>query len=495
MRVLRLLLSLLAAVVVLAPAVAQASTLPAGHRFLGVIKSTAARGPLLRTGEDISVENVTYHGGQVVHANTAYAIFWAPPGYSFPATYQQQIANYLTNVQAASGRADNVYAVATQYTDQAGSAAGGSTFGGAFTDTDPLPASGCADTVTPRACLTDDQLIAELNAFTAAHNLPLGDQSLYLLFTPQGIGSCYDYTSSQCAYSYYCAYHSAYLNQSVDVLYANLPYSTGLCQSEQQPGGTSADSTIDSLSHEHIEALTDPFGDGWTDSAGNEVADKCDTSYGQILGATTFGQYDQVLNGADYYLQQEWSNASGSCASSYSTAPSVPSASVKLATAFPVIGRPVSFDGSASSDQGSTLDFYTWDFGDGTAPVNAKLAQHVYAQPGSYTVVLTVTDAAGRSASYRQRIVVRKPSPRAAAVIAPRKPRSGQWIKFNAGRSSDNGSPLISYTWRFGDGHTGSGRTVRHRFARPGVYNVRLTVTDAVGADARKTLRVAVARP
>ena len=56
-----------------------------------------------------------------------------------------------------------------------------------------------------------------------------------------------------------------------------------------------------------------------------------------------------------------------------------------------VVGLPISFNGSASSDpDGNTLT-YTWDFGDGmtgTGPMSA----HSYAAGGSYAVTLTVTD-------------------------------------------------------------------------------------------------------
>ena len=52
---------------------------------------------------------------------------------------------------------------------------------------------------------------------------------------------------------------------------------------------------------------------------------------------------------------------------------------------------PVSFDGSGSSDPDGPISGYSWDFGDGTSAVGAKVTHH-YAKPGTYTATLTVRD-------------------------------------------------------------------------------------------------------
>jgi serine protease len=53
---------------------------------------------------------------------------------------------------------------------------------------------------------------------------------------------------------------------------------------------------------------------------------------------------------------------------------------------------------------------------------------------------------------------------------------------FNASASSDADGTTLAYAWTFGDGLSGSGKTVSHTFTATGTYVVNLTVTDELGA-------------
>lgn len=75
-------------------------------------------------------------------------------------------------------------------------------------------------------------------------------------------------------------------------------------------------------------------------------------------------------------------------------------------TETPQAGAPQTmlFDASASA---GPISRYLWYFGDGTnAVVGGLFERHDYAEPGTYTVTLNVTDGSGGAATYSQTITV-----------------------------------------------------------------------------------------
>ncbi len=172
-------------------------------------------------------QNLLYNGGPVMQAtSTTYAIFWEPPTLQdgtptqVSATYHTLLERYFNDI-GGSG----VYGNDTQYYDTNGSISNSSTFGGAYIDTSAYPTSDCSDQITPNDCLTDAQLQAEVTKAMAANNWTSGLTHMFFVFTSQGEGSCFDTSSTSCAFTEYCAYHS-YFNDDNNqpVIYANMPY-------------------------------------------------------------------------------------------------------------------------------------------------------------------------------------------------------------------------------------------------------------------------------
>jgi hypothetical protein len=307
-------------VIVLLLALASSAALAAGpgdppapvvshNPLLGIVPTRGQAAARLR----IASGNLVYHNGPVMHTNTAYAIYWIPAGYSVSTNYVSLINGFFQNVAADNGKTSNVYYSDTQYYDNtSGNILYNSTFGGFVIDTNPYPANGCTDSYTS-VCLSDAQLQVEIQRVMQAQGWTGGTSHLFFMFTPKNVGSC---AGSSCAFTQYCAYHSWIGSGSSVILYANQPYASfvaAACDSGQHPNGDDADATINVVSHEHNEAITDQQGSAWYDRRGYENGDKCAWNFGTPLGGTNGSYYNQVINNAHYYLQQEWSNKSSKC--------------------------------------------------------------------------------------------------------------------------------------------------------------------------------------
>ena len=148
----------------------------------------------------------------------------------------------------------------------------------------------------------------------------------------------------------------------------------------------------------------------------------------------------------------------------------------------PGIGEWIQFDGSPSSDPDGTITSYSWNFGDGSTGSGSS-AWHRFMTPGSYIVTLIVTDNDGASDSVSQTIQIGPVSqpPNAAFSFSPTNPAVNGWVQFNGSSSTDPDGTIVSYSWSFGDGATGTGAVAWHRFGAPGTYVVTLTVQDNSG--------------
>jgi len=171
----------------------------------------------------------------------------------------------------------------------------------------------------------------------------------------------------------------------------------------------------------------------------------------------------------------------------------------------------VTFDGSGSTDNVGIVS-YTWTFTDGTPKTLTGVnPTYIFATPGTYTVTLNVTDAAGNWDTDTVIITVLPVTPSDGtgqdgtqpATTAPdvTKPVAnagpdklvveGNVVSFYAGGSSDNRG-IVSYEWDFGDGTTGTGITLTHTYTEPGTYTVTLTVKDAAGNSQTDSITITV---
>jgi PKD repeat protein len=386
-------------------------------------------------------------GGPVMHSATTHVIYWDPPTSQFTPTTRGIVDSFFTNVADDSGLPTNVFPIAGQYTDSTGHAAYSSTFEGALIDTHEYPTTGnCTvpnegDNGPYAKCLFDEQLREELSTVIGEHGLPKGPTQLYFVLLPHNVATCVERVikgKQVCSNNFFCAYHS-YISPGTpnEIIYADIPFSfldatfAKGCQADanleiQLPNGDKgtsdtetrfADVALKYLSHEYIEAVTDPlvnFNTAWVDEEGAEIGDKCNitpegpTEEGQsefdkhaftpTLGgnAAEGTLFNQTINTGNYYLQSEWDNGGRAC---LMKPLALSGAAFTSGTA--TAGSPVSFSGSSSDPYGGFDP--SWTFGDGGTGTGAS-PTHTFATAGVYTVTMTpvdaLTDSTGPSTSH-----------------------------------------------------------------------------------------------
>jgi heat shock protein HslJ len=204
-------------------------------------------------------------------------------------------------------------------------------------------------------------------------------------------------------------------------------------------------------------------------------------------------------------------------------------------------GQVVVFDGSSSSGQVPIVS-WRWDFGDGSV-ASGVVVQHVFRNPGTFTVRLTVSDQRGQSGSVTQQIhILAPPTPTAPPptlppptqaptlppptlppalptptpepppppptatpepLPEPEPPQAnasgpgtgfvGEPVTFDASGSRPGSSPIVSYNWTFGNGQVSPASPdpgVSIIYNNTGDYEVTVFVTDANGLTSYNSTRI-----
>lgn len=222
-----------------------------------------------------------------------------------------------------------------------------------------------------------------------------------------------------------------------------------------------------------------------TDSDWQHAEMILDQLYTGIIPAFPYGTVVQ-------YKVQAFDCAGNSAASSvYSyrvgAPPNLPPVAIFTQSAETVlVGEVIHFNASESYDPDGYIVSYFWNFGDGTNATGV-IADHAYANSGTYTVTLKVTDDDGAvdfASSAKTVLPPVLPNQPPVAVFSESAATvfTGEVIKFDASASYDLDGTIVSYSWDLGDGNVATGVSVEHSYADDGIYNVTLTVTDDDGA-------------
>jgi uncharacterized repeat protein (TIGR01451 family) len=263
--------------------------------------------------------------GQVMTSTTIYYVFWLPTGlhYESDSTGDTNYENLLVRWAQDVGSSQFLNLI-SQYSGTNGTVGTSVTYGGSWTDTAAYPHPG-----TTGDPLTDGDIRSEVTNAVSTNGWTEDVNHIVAVFTANGIQECDG--GGSCTFSAsngFCAYHDHFSDSGNDAVYAFMGFDNfthvagktcvaGQTSGDNDPnrsnypnGDVSADAEINTLSHEVIEAETDPHpNDTWTGPNG-EIGDACNFNFAprNDTGA------DVYLNGHPYIMQQEWSNAVHTCA-------------------------------------------------------------------------------------------------------------------------------------------------------------------------------------
>jgi hypothetical protein len=151
---------------------------------------------------------------------------------------------------------------------------------------------------------------------------------------------------------------------------------------------------------------------------------------------------------------------------------------------------------TSTDPDGDDLE-YAWQYGDGSPEGAGESVSHPYTLPGTYMIVLTVTDSHGESSQAQRTVYVAAAAPAgptARFTVSPTSGTSPLPVTVNASGSTYSEAAIVSYEWVFGDGVTGSGRTASHTYVWSGnrSYTITLTIRAADGTTGTATNQVAI---
>lgn len=153
---------------------------------------------------------------------------------------------------------------------------------------------------------------------------------------------------------------------------------------------------------------------------------------------------------------------------------------------FGSVGEEIIFDGSLSSDIDGEIVEWVWDFGDGVNR-SGEIVNHSYTTPGTYIVLLTVTDngnAKGTDETIAIIFVANRP-PSSPITTGPKEGNKNTLYGYTF-QSTDQDNDSLKYIVDWDDGVTNESEFLpngtiffsNHSWSKAGRYLLQITVTD-----------------
>jgi hypothetical protein len=240
--------------------------------------------------------NITYHGGQVMHTVNIYYIWYG----NWSAADKTILTDLATGMSASP-----YYDINTTYYDALPARVS------------PFATYRAATTNNYSAGTTLNQAAIEgvVNQAVNSGALPRDANGVYFVLSSADVDQVNSATNRFC--SQYCGWHYFMNSAGTNLKYSwvgnaatKCPSSCGV-RSVSPNGSPGVDAMASVLAHELEETATDPELNAWFDASGEENADKCAWNFGRTYLVQNNAEANMKLGSRNFLIQQNWVNRGG----------------------------------------------------------------------------------------------------------------------------------------------------------------------------------------
>ena len=188
------------------------------------------------------------------------------------------------------------------------------------------------------------------------------------------------------------------------------------------------------------------------------------------------------------------------------TVVNLPTATISVTPAQPLVGVPVTFTVTpGATTNGNPIQNVILDFGDGKpsaslgAITGATAVSHVYDRGDVYTATVTVIDTAGQRTTSSTLVAVQRPVVTVSVIPTATIGQVGTAIGFTVTVTNSSNIPISSVILRYGDGTSvtlgATGGTAQKTYTTSGTFTVTATATDQSGNIYTGSTTVTIAPP
>jgi len=264
-------------------------------------KGMTPKSPVEAAGVSTQLKmNIKYHGGAVMNKAEGTNVYYIWYGDWSGDTATSILTTMMQNVTGSGWYNTNT----TYY--------GGSKTAPVYVTNKVNYKGATTDSYTYGTALSDAQIQQVVANAISSGRVPKDDNAIYFVLTSKDVTA----TSGFC--SQYCGWHNHATIAGADIKYSFVGNAATQCasgcitsaiQTKSPNNNPGADGMASVVMHELVEAISDPDLNAWSDTIGQENADKCAWKFGTTKASANGSVYNVNFGTGQYLIQQNWSAA------------------------------------------------------------------------------------------------------------------------------------------------------------------------------------------